>query len=68
MADGSEWFRSEGKTCEEIAAALGVSKERIRQLEVRAIRKCREWCQRNNLNFEDLTSVWSVPDWDRTGD
>ena len=54
MADGSEWFRSEGKTCEEIAAALGVSKERIRQLEVRAIRKCRQWCERHGYRAEDL--------------
>ena len=54
MADGSEWFRSEGKTCEEIAVALGVSKERIRQLEVRAIRKCREWCERHGYRPEDI--------------
>ena len=68
MADGNEALRSDGLTLEQIAAKLGVSKERARQLEFRAIRKCREWCQRNNFSFEDLTSVWSVPDWDRTGD
>ena len=54
MADGNEWFRSEGKTCEEVAAELGVSRERIRQLEFRAIRKCREWCERHGYQPEDL--------------
>ena len=54
MADGNEWFRSEGKTCEEIAAELGVSRERIRQLEFRAIRKCRAWCERHGYQPEDL--------------
>lgn len=54
MADGSEWFRSEGKTCEEVAAELGVSRERARQIEMRALRKCRRWAEKHGYLAEDL--------------
>ena len=41
-------------TRDEIAAELGLSRERVRQLEVQALRKCRDWCERNGYAFEDL--------------
>ena len=54
MADGSEWFRSEGSTLEEVGKALGVTRERIRQIEFAALRKCRRWCARNGYRLEDI--------------
>ena len=68
MANGTEELRRDGSTLEEVGKALGVTRERARQIEHQALRKARRWCERNGYSFEDLTSVWSVPDWDRTGD
>ena len=67
MANGTEELR-DGCTLEEIAREMNVTRERIRQIEVAALRKCRRWCASHGYSFEDLCSVWSVPDWDRTGD
>lgn len=47
-------LREDGFTLEEIAAELGVSKERVRQIERTALRKCRRWCRRHGWRFEDL--------------
>ena len=54
MADGSEWFRTDGVTLEEVGKALGVTRERARQLEIRALMKCRKWCQRHGYRLEDV--------------
>ena len=54
MADGNEALRNDGLTLEQIAVVLKVSKERVRQLEVRALRKARAWCERNGFKPEDL--------------
>lgn len=54
MANGNEDLRRDGMTLEEVGKALGVTRERIRQIEVAALRKCRRWCERNGWRFEDL--------------
>jgi len=46
--------RPEGATLGEVAKELGVTAERARQIELAALRKCREWCQRRGLRFEDI--------------
>ena len=55
-------LREDGLTLEEVAAELGVSPERARQIEMRALRKCRQWCQRHGWQFEDLVPAWPQPD------
>ena len=64
MADGNELLRNNGCTLEEIGRELGVTRERARQIELQALRKCRRWCERNGFQFEDLTSVWGRLDWE----
>jgi hypothetical protein len=39
---------------EEIAQELGVTRERVRQIERRALEKCRVWCDRRGYRLEDL--------------
>jgi hypothetical protein len=39
-----------GLTLDECAAVLGVSRERIRQIEASALRKCRRWCEARGLD------------------
>jgi len=41
-------------TLEEVAKQLGVSRERIRQIEVAALKKCNRWCRRHDYNLKDL--------------
>lgn len=64
MANGTEELRTDGCTLEEVGKALGVTRERARQIELQALRKCRRWCERNGFQFEDLTSVWGRLDWE----
>lgn len=54
MANGNEELRDNGMTLEAIARELGVTRERIRQIEVAALRKCRRWCERYGYRIEDL--------------
>ena len=44
----------DGETLECVAAQLGVTRERVRQIEVKALQKCRAWCEERGLRFEDL--------------
>lgn len=37
-------------TRDQIAAALGLSRERVRQIEVRAMYKCRDWLAERGLD------------------
>jgi len=48
--------RLQGYACtlEDVALELGLSRERIRQIEREALRKCRWWCERNGYWLEDL--------------
>jgi hypothetical protein len=41
-------------TLEEVAKELGVSRERARMIEQRALRKCRAFCQARGLCLDDL--------------
>lgn len=54
MADGSEELRRDGVTLEEVGKALGVTRERARQIEHSALRKCRRWAERNGYCLEDI--------------
>jgi DNA-directed RNA polymerase sigma subunit (sigma70/sigma32) len=38
----------------EVGQVLNVSSERIRQIEVAALSKCRRWCARRGLELDDL--------------
>ena len=62
MANGSEELRTDGVTLEEVGKALGVTRERARQIEQQALRKARRWCEQNGLSFEVLTSAWPRPE------
>lgn len=39
---------------EVIAQELGVSRERVRQIEAKALRKCRDWCERHGYDLVDM--------------
>ena len=47
-------LRDNGVTLDEMALVLGVSNERVRQIEVAALTKCRRWCDRHGFRLEDL--------------
>ncbi len=47
-------LRDNGVTLEEIGQILGVSIERVRQIEVAALMKCRRWANRHGYRLEDL--------------
>jgi hypothetical protein len=57
----------DGCTREEVAAVLGVSIERVRQIELAALRKCRTWCRRRGWRFEDLVPAWPSSEQGRQG-
>jgi RNA polymerase sigma-32 factor len=50
----ARWFRSQARTLEELGRDLGVSKERVRQLEHRAMTKLRQAIGRHTECAEDL--------------
>lgn len=54
MANGNEALRSAGLTLEQIAREMNVTRERVRQIEVAALRKCRRWAERNGYCLEDI--------------
>ncbi|MCP3869991.1 MAG: hypothetical protein GY703_18235 [Gammaproteobacteria bacterium] len=41
-------------TLEQVADQLGVSRERIRQIEVSALKKCLRWCNRHDYKLQEL--------------
>ena len=41
-------------TLEDVALEMGVTQERIRQIENVALRKCRGWCTKQGYRIEDL--------------
>ncbi len=41
-------------TFEECAAALGITHQRVAQIERQALRKCRAWCERHGYQLADL--------------
>jgi hypothetical protein len=43
-----------GRTLEEVARELGVTRERVRQIEMMALRKCRAWAAERGMRLEDL--------------
>lgn len=48
-------FKSQYMTMEEIAEELGITKERVRQILVRALEKMRKEFKKRNINKEDMT-------------
>ena len=51
-------------TLAQVAVELGVTPERVRQIEQSALRKLRAWCQAQGITFQDLTTDdlgWSDP-------
>ena len=47
-------LRDNSVTLEVIAVQLGVTRERVRQIEVKALAKCRKWCAARGYKMEDL--------------
>lgn len=48
---------SDGATLSEIAEQLGMTVEGVRQIEIRALRKCRKWCERKGLHLVDVLPI-----------
>lgn len=46
-------------TLDAIAQVFDVSRERIRQIETKALRKARDECERRGLSFDALARTWS---------
>jgi len=53
-----------GATLSEVADALGVSRERVRQIERRALRKCESWCRSRGLELHQLLDARPPGDGD----
>lgn len=57
-----------GASLGEVAEALGVTRQAVQQIEVRAIRKCRAWCERHGYRLEDLLDTGRPSDRRRPPD
>ncbi|WP_093446458.1 sigma factor-like helix-turn-helix DNA-binding protein [Thiomicrospira sp. ALE5] len=44
-------------TCKEIGAQLGISPDRVRQIQNEAILKCKIYCQQRGLELSDILAV-----------
>jgi len=42
------------ETTEDIAAELGLSPQRVLQIQATALRRCRDWCKARGYRLEDL--------------
>jgi len=59
----ARWFvrnHPDGGTLEEVGVMLGVTRERIRQIEMMALRKLRRACTEEGLDFEVLLVSWGL--------
>jgi len=59
LDDEGEQALQNGACCtlEEVAAELGISREQVRVIEQRALRKCRAYCEARRLRLEDLLAI-----------
>lgn len=48
----------EGATLEEVGQMLGVTRERVRQIEVAAFKRLRRACEREGIDAEDLAAIF----------
>lgn len=64
MSTARDWLRRDGMTVREIAKALRISTNRVKQLEHRAIAKVREnpWLLRRLFEFVDFDSDIRPPE------
>jgi DNA-directed RNA polymerase sigma subunit (sigma70/sigma32) len=64
VSTGHDWLRHDGMTVREVAAALRISTNRVKQLEHRAIEKVREnpWLLRRLFEFVDFDSEIRPPE------
>ncbi|MBK5963130.1 hypothetical protein CCR95_03235 [Thiocystis minor] len=43
-----------GETLDAVAAPLGMTRKRVRQIELQALNKCRQWCNEQGWMLDDL--------------
>ncbi len=56
-----DYLHEDGATLAEVAKELGVSPERVRQIERQALRKCRRFCEHRGYRLEELVAAGEWP-------